>query len=124
MSAQRTGKNHPMNPAAEMTLKARQNAIAWVDREEGRTGSRTDAIAHVANKVGASADWLRRFINNNPRVKQPSWHVGHNIIGMYARICERIESNNERRRENIARLEGRLNEAADRGDSGIDTPEA
>lgn len=124
MSAHRNGKNHPMSPADEMTLKAHWSATQWVKREQDKGYSRTDALKNVADKVGISVDWLRRFVNGSDRVKQPSWHVGHNIIGMYARICDRIENNTERRRKNIARLEERLNEAAARSDSGVGTPKA
>lgn len=75
-----------------MTAFARSVAGAWVEREERRTGSRMVAYEIVAQTVGTSASWLRKFLSSNSaEAKAPDWTVGWNIIAAYRRVCERVE---------------------------------
>lgn len=91
-------RNSPMTNAADMTALTRSAAADWVSREERRTGSRMVAYEIVAQTVGTSASWLRKFLSDRDEAKQPNWAVGWNILAAYSRICERVEraADNER----------------------------
>lgn len=82
-----SGKRSPMNGVANLTRNA---AAALVDREERRTGSRMVAYEIVAQTVGTSAEWLRKFVSSNG-AKEPRVTVGFNLIQVYRRVCERVE---------------------------------
>lgn len=88
--------------AVELTRLTRSAAADWVEREQRRTGSRMTAYEIVAQSVGTSSDWLRKFIADR-EAKQPSWTVGWNILLLYRRVCERVEleANNEREKARL-----------------------
>ncbi len=69
---------------------SRNAAMALVEREERRTGSRMVAYEIVAQTVGTSAEWLRKFISSNA-AKEPRVTVGFNLILVYRRVCNRVE---------------------------------
>lgn len=94
-----------MSTAAQMTIRARGAASALFERERRKTGSRMAAYENVAAMVGASASWLRKFINGSHEVKQPDWTVGWNILAVYERVCTHVEAKNEARRRKIERRE-------------------
>jgi hypothetical protein len=81
------GKRSPMNGVAEISRSA---AAALVDREERRTGSRMVAYEIVAQTVGTSSEWIRKFVSTNG-AKEPRLTVGMNLIQVYRRVCERVE---------------------------------
>lgn len=76
---------------------SRSAALALVEREERRLGSRMLAYETVSRTVGMSSDWLRKFVSNN--VKEPGLTVGFNLIVAYRRICERAERAAEQERQ-------------------------
>lgn len=86
------GKRSPMNAVAGLT---RNVAAALVDREERRTGSRMVAYEVVAQTVGTSAEWLRKFLSSNG-AKEPRVSVGFNLMQVYRRVCERVERAGDR----------------------------
>lgn len=84
-----------MNGVADISRNA---AAALVDREERRTGSRMVAYEIVAQTVGTSSEWLRKFLTANG-AKEPRMTVGFNLIQVYRTVCERVEQagDNERK---------------------------
>lgn len=89
------GKRSPMNGVASITRNA---AAALVDREERRTGSRMVAYEVVAQTVGTSAEWLRKFISSN-EAKEPRLTLGLNMMVFYRRVCERVEQAGDHERQ-------------------------
>lgn len=90
-----SGKRSPMNGVAGLT---RNVAAALVDREERRTGSRMVAYHNVAATVGASAEWIRKFISLS-EAKEPRMTVGFNLIAVYRQVCERVEQAGDEERK-------------------------
>ena len=91
----KVGKQSPMNGVVKIT---RNVAAALVEREERRTGSRMVAYEVVAQTVGTSAEWIRKFISSN-EAKEPRMTVGLNLIQAYRRVCERVEQAGDRERQ-------------------------
>lgn len=89
------GKNKPMNGVVNLS---RNVAEALVAREERRTGSRMMAYHVVAQTVGTSAEWLRKFISTNGP-KEPGLTVGFNLMQVYAQVCNRVEQAGDRERK-------------------------
>lgn len=89
------GKKSPMNGVADISRGA---AAALVDREERRTGSRMVAYEIVAQTVGTSAEWLRKFISSNG-AKEPRMTVGFNLIHVYRQVCDRVEQAGDREKK-------------------------
>lgn len=100
-----------MMDAVAMTALTRSAAAAWVDREAARTGSRTLGYEIVAQSIGASASWLRKFVTEHAEVKQPPWTVGWNILSLYRRLCERVELETEIERAKARALRDEINAA-------------
>lgn len=86
-----------MSTAIQTTALTRSAAHALVDRAERQTGSRMAAYEVVADKIGSSASWLRKFIAGQ-EAKEPGWTTGWNILDHYNRICERVEQEIETER--------------------------
>lgn len=82
-----------MDRVATSTLvaEARRAAAALVDREEVTTGSRLVAYERVAQLTGASSQWIRKFVNNYPEAKTPTFVTGHNLLALYARMQKKPE---------------------------------
>lgn len=89
-----SGKRVPMNGAVSITRGA---AAALVEREERRTGSRMTAYFTVGQMVGASAEWVRKYISSQ-EVAEPRFTVGLNLMQVYRRVCERVEEAGDRER--------------------------
>jgi len=88
-----------------------RNAAAFlVTREERRTGSRMVAYETVAQSVGTSAEWLRKFVSTNG-AKEPRITVGLNLIQFYRRVCERVEQAGDRERELKEEIDAALESA-------------
>ena len=84
-----TNSNHAKTTAA---------AEALVEREARRTGSRMTAYEIIAQTVGMSPDWLRKYISEKEG-KEPRLTTGFNLMAMYSRVCDRVEQagDNERK---------------------------
>lgn len=89
------GKKTTMPNVAALSRSA---AEALVDREERRTGSRMTAYEVIAQTVGMSPDWLRKYISEKEG-KEPRLTTGFNLMAMYSRVCDRVEQagDNERK---------------------------
>jgi hypothetical protein len=96
-----------MMRAAATTDFTRQVANALVERAERQTGSRMAAYEMVAQTVGTSASWLRKFIAGR-EAKEPGWTTGWNILDQYSRICDRVEAEIETERAKILALKGKI----------------
>jgi hypothetical protein len=87
----------------------RSAAQFLVERAERQTGSRMVAYEIVAQTVGTSADWIRKFVNNGSEAKEPKWTVGWNLIEHCNRVlCTRVEQEIDKERSKIATLRKEL----------------
>jgi hypothetical protein len=99
-----------MSNAAIVSGLTRSAAHALVERAERQTGSRMAAYAQVAQTVGTSAEWLRKFINCS-EAKEPNWTVGWNLLDQYNRICARVEQEIEIERRQTQALKRQIDAA-------------
>jgi len=86
-------RRNPMSAAA-LTSITRSALGALVDREERRTGSRTVAYEIVAQTIGSSASWVRKFLAKSDEVKEPRITLFQNIRASYDNLCSRVEQEN------------------------------
>jgi len=89
------------------TALTRNVANALVERAERQTGSRMAAYEMVAQTVGTSSSWLRKFITGQ-EAKEPGWTTGWNILDQYSRICDRVEAEIETERAKFLALKGEI----------------
>jgi hypothetical protein len=99
-----------MSNAAIVSRLTRSAAHALVERAERQTGSRMAAYEQVAQTVGTSAEWLRKFINCS-EAKEPNWTVGWNLLDQYNRICARVEQELETERSRTQALKREIDAA-------------
>jgi hypothetical protein len=99
-----------MSIAATTSTLTRLAAHSLVERAERQTGSRMAAYHMVAQTVGTSAEWLRKFINGR-EAKEPGWTTGWNILDQYDRLCERVEAELEIERTKILALKRQIDAA-------------
>jgi predicted hotdog family 3-hydroxylacyl-ACP dehydratase len=91
----------------------RSAAAALVERETYRTGSRMTAYEIVAQTVGVSSSWLRKYLANGHEAKEPGLISGFNILRQYELLCERVEQDNANRAARIAALKDQINAATE-----------
>lgn len=77
---------------------------ALVDREAVRTGSRTVAYEVVAQTIGASSSWIRKFLSDNEAVKEPRMTLFSNIRASYESLCTRVEQEHQSELVRLAKL--------------------
>ena len=94
--------------AVDVTGYTRSAVAALVDREVRRVGSRTAAYEIVAQTIGSSSSWVRKFLANSHEVKEPRMTLFHNIRENYNQLCTRVEHDNELQRESLAKLNEKL----------------
>lgn len=100
-----------MSMAANNAALSRNVAAFLVERVERKTGSRMVAYDTVARKVGATPDWLRKFIRGR-EVKAPDWTIGWNLIEhCYEMLCTRVEQELDEERSKIETLKRELDAA-------------
>ena len=92
------------------TALTRNVANALVERAERQTGSRMAAYEMVAQTVGTSSSWLRKFITGQ-EAKEPGWTTGWNILDQYSRICDRVEAEIETERAKFLALKEKIDAA-------------
>lgn len=80
--------------AAALNTITRSALGALVEREERRTGSRTVAYEVVAQTVGSSSSWVRKFLAKSEEVKEPRITLFQNIRASYENLCSRVEQEN------------------------------
>lgn len=111
-------QNRSMSRAASVLRVIRQMAAVLVDREQYRVKSRMLAYENTGSMVGTSGFWMRRFVNGDDDARL-SFPVGLNILAMYERLCDRIETDNHEAAQRIARLRAEIHAAAPRALSEI-----
>lgn len=80
-----------------------------VERAERQTGSRMVAYEIVAQTVGTSADWIRKFVNGGTEAKEPKFTIGWNLIEHCNRVlCTRVEQELDRERSKVATLKRKI----------------
>jgi len=82
---------------------------AMVEKETRRVGSRTVAYEIVAQTVGTSSSWIRKFLANNGEVKEPRITLFQNIRAAYENLCERVELENRADELRLQALRGKIN---------------
>lgn len=101
-----------MSPAA-LVADTRSMATELVRREERRVGSRTVAYEIVAQTVGTSSSWLRKFLSKSDEAKEPRITLFQNIRVAYGNLCERVESENRTDELRLRLLKDKTNAAAE-----------
>ncbi|MBN8968962.1 MAG: hypothetical protein J0G95_10930 [Rhizobiales bacterium] len=96
-----------MSPAALMTT-TRSALGAMVEKEARRVGSRTVAYEIVAQTVGTSSSWVRKFLASSPEVKEPRITLFQNIRTAYSNLCERVEQDNRRDELRLQAIKGQI----------------
>jgi hypothetical protein len=107
--------------SAALTSTTRSALSAMVEKEARRVGSRTVAYEHVAQMIGASSSWVRKFIADTGEVSEPRISLFQNIRAAYNNICERIEADNRADERRLQALRGSLNEVGEGADAKVDT---
>jgi hypothetical protein len=101
-------RRNPMSAVA-LTNITRSALGALVEREERRVGSRTVAYEIVAQSVGASSSWIRKFLAKSEEVKEPRITLFQNIRASYENLCNRVEQENRDDERRLMLIKGDLN---------------
>lgn len=109
-------RKQTMSTAALMST-TRTALGAMVEREARRVGSRTVAYENVAQMVGASSSWIRKFLADCGEVKEPRITLFQNIRVAYENLCERIERDNRADEFRLRIIRGELDAVTE----GFDT---
>lgn len=80
--------------AAALTSTTRSALGAMVEKEARRVGSRTVAYEHVAQMIGVSSSWVKKFLADTGEVGEPRITLFQNIRVAYSNLCERVEQQN------------------------------
>ena len=95
--------------SAEFTATTKSALKALIEREAIRTGSRTVAYEIVAQTIGASTSWIRKFLAYDDVVAEPRYELFHNIVAYYYdSICTRVEQEQQTERAKYAALKVEL----------------
>lgn len=97
-----------MSPAASLTAATRSALGLMVEREERRVGSRDIAYEVVAQTVGTSASWIKKFLARSEEVKEPRITLFLNIRSAYENVCTRVEQEQANELLKIEKLRGEL----------------
>ena len=98
-----------MISSANVTEAARGALKGLVEREEIRVGSRELAYELIAQLIGASSSWVKKFLARHSEVKEPRITLFLNIRLAYENACSRMEAENRLDEERAAALMGKLN---------------
>lgn len=107
-----------MSPAASLTTATRSALGLMVEREERRVGSRDVAYEIVAQTVGASSSWIKKFLLRSEEVKEPRITLFLNIRSAYENVCARVEQEQANELLKIEKLKGEL-DAVTAGFDGV-----
>lgn len=94
---------------AALTSITRSALGALVEREERRTGSRTRAYEIVAQSIGISSSWVRKFLAKSEEVKEPRITLFQNIRASYEILCSRVELENRADEHRLKVIKGQIN---------------
>ncbi|GEC56802.1 hypothetical protein [Bradyrhizobium phage ppBeUSDA76-2] len=81
---------------------------ALVEREERRVGSRTVAYEIVAQTIGSSSSWVRKFLAMSQEVKEPRITLFQNIRASYDNLCSRVEQENRNDELKLRLIKGEI----------------
>jgi hypothetical protein len=107
----RSDRKSKMSPAQSLTSATRNALGMMVEREERRVGSRDVAYEIVAQTVGASSSWIKKFLSKSVEVKEPRITLFLNIRSAYESVCMRIEQEQANERLKTSKLMGELDAA-------------
>lgn len=96
--------------ATALTSATRSALGLMVDKEARRVGSRMLAYDRVANTIGASSSWLKKFLADSGEVSEPRINLFLKIKEAYNDACERVEADNRDDEARLRDLKGKLNE--------------
>lgn len=94
--------------SAALTSTTRSALGAMVEQEARRVGSRTVAYEHVAQMVGASSSWVRKFLADSGEVSEPRITLFQNIRAAYDNLCQRVEHQNRADEQRLQALKGEM----------------
>lgn len=94
--------------SAALNSDTKSALAALVDREARRVGSRYAAYEIVAQTVGTSSSWLKKFLAKSDEFKEPRITLFQNIRAAYDQLCERVESENRMDELRLRALKGNL----------------
>lgn len=118
--------------SAALVSTTRSALGAMIERETHRVGSRTVAYEVVAQTVGVSSSWIRKFLADSGEVKEPRITIFQNIRMAYENLCKRIELENRADELRLHALKGQMNavtsgfvaESLSQGETLVDKREA
>lgn len=94
--------------AAALNSSTRSALGALVERETRRVGSRTVAYEIVAQSVGSSSSWIRKFLAKSEEVKEPRITLFQNIRANYENLCNRVEQENRNDELRLRLIKGEI----------------
>jgi hypothetical protein len=95
--------------SATLTSTTRTALSLLVEREARRVGSRTVAYEIVAQTIGVSSSWIRKFLSRNETVSEPRITLFQNIRASYDALCNRVEQEHQAELQRIAALRSEMN---------------
>lgn len=94
--------------SAALTFATKSALKLLIERETRAVGSRTVAYENVAKIIGTSSSWIRKFITYDDKVAAPRVPLFQNIAAYYDSICTRVEQEQQKERDQIAKLRDEL----------------
>ena len=94
--------------SAAFTSTSKSALKALIEREAIRSGSRTVAYEIVAQQIGASSSWIRKFLTYDDKVAEPRYALFQNIATYYDKICNRVEQEQFKERARLAALRAEI----------------
>jgi len=94
--------------SAALTFATKSALKLLIEQEARRVGSRTVAYENVARTIGASPSWIRKFITYDDKVGALRVPLFQNITAYYDSICTRVEQEQQKERDQIAKLRDEL----------------
>lgn len=107
--------------SSALTAATRSALSVMVAQEARRIGSKTAAYERVAQMIGASSSWVKKFLADTGEVSEPRITLFQNIRDAYNNICERIEADNRADEQRLRGLRGSLNAVTEGASAESDT---
>jgi hypothetical protein len=92
--------------SAALTSTTRSALGLLVEREERRTGSRMTAYGNIAERIGSSPSWIRKFLAKSEEVKEPRITLFQNIRANYENLCNCVEQENREDERRLLLIKG------------------
>lgn len=107
--------------SVSVTNATRSALNLMVEREERRVGSRAVAYEIVAQTIGASASWVKKFLLEYSEAAEPRITLFMNIRAAYENVCNRVEQENRNDEMRLRLLKGEI-DAVTKGFDGEARP--